>query len=64
MKIISGFLRGSIVPSVKGSSYRPSTGKFKEAVFSIITSASFAGFLKDKNILDLFAGTGALAFEA
>lgn len=61
MKIISGCLRGCIIPTVKNAKYRPSTGKFKEAIFSIL--ASSYGF-QDKVVLDLFAGTGSLGFEA
>ena len=64
MKIISGQLRGAIIPSVKNAGYRPSTGRFKEAMFSILTSGTFASCLIDKNVLDLFAGTGSLGLEA
>lgn len=64
MKIISGLLRGAIIPTAKDTSYRPSTGRFKEALFSILTSGRFAQGLKGKIILDLFAGTGSLGFEA
>ena len=61
MKIISGFLRGAVIPTVKNAKYRPSTGKFKEAIFSILSAG---GNLKDKIVLDLFSGTGSLGFEA
>jgi len=61
MRIISGTLRGAIIPTVKDSTYRPSTGKFKEAIFSILTSLQA---LQGKIALDLFAGTGSLGFEA
>ena len=61
MKIISGFLRGCIIPTVKDAKYRPSTGKFKEALFSILVSADK---LKGMTVLDLFSGTGSLGFEA
>ena len=54
-------MRGFIIPTVKNAKYRPSTGKFKEAMFSILTSSHV---LKDKIVLDLFAGTGSLGFEA
>lgn len=64
MKIISGNLRGAIIPTIKSAGYRPSTGKFKEAMFSILTSGAFTECLIDKNILDLFAGTGSLGLEA
>ncbi len=66
MKIISGFLRGVVVPTVKNARYRPTTGKFKEALFSILTSGEFAanGGLRDKEILDLFSGSCSIGLEA
>ncbi len=66
MKVISGFLKGHIIPTLKGAKYRPSTGKFKEAMFSILTSGEFAteGIIYNKEVLDLFAGTCSLGFEA
>jgi 16S rRNA (guanine966-N2)-methyltransferase len=65
MKIISGSLRGLLIPKIKNANYRPSTGKFKEALFSILTSGKWLeNGLHNKNILDLFAGTGSLGLEA
>jgi 16S rRNA (guanine966-N2)-methyltransferase len=66
LKIIAGDLKGRIIPYMKGGTYRPSTNKLREALFSIIASGEFAGenLLDGANFLDLFAGTGAIAFEA
>lgn len=66
MKIIAGSLKGALIPTVKTKSYRPSTGKFKEALFSILTSMESEenSIIIDKIVLDLFSGTGSLAFEA
>jgi 16S rRNA (guanine966-N2)-methyltransferase len=66
LKIIAGDLKGRIIPYIKGGTYRPSTNKLREALFSIISSGEFAGdnLLSNTNFLDLFAGTGAIAFEA
>jgi 16S rRNA (guanine966-N2)-methyltransferase len=47
------------VPSGKGT--RPTTDKVREAVFSRLESW---GFLTGTRVLDLFAGSGALGFEA
>jgi len=50
-------------------SYKPLTGMIKEAVFSILTSGQFcdqdtgSSVLDDAIIIDLFGGTGAIAFE-
>jgi 16S rRNA (guanine966-N2)-methyltransferase len=63
MKIITGRFKGRNIPSLKNATYRPSTGKFKEAVFSILSSMD-QGLLNGAYILDLFSGTGSLAFEA
>lgn len=66
MRIIAGKHKNRVIPTIKGADYRPSTGKFREALFSILTSGIFAEeqTLKDASILDLFAGTGSLSFEA
>lgn len=67
MKIIAGKHKNRVIPVLKGSNYRPSTGKIREAIFSILTSGKFAEqqiFNNNTIALDLFAGTGSLAFEA
>lgn len=67
LKIISGKYSNFIIPTASKINYRPSTGKLKEAIFSIITSGEFIDkqlFTKNINVLDLFAGSGSLGFEA
>ncbi|XVN43444.1 MAG: 16S rRNA (guanine(966)-N(2))-methyltransferase RsmD [Candidatus Rickettsia vulgarisii] len=67
MKIIAGKHKNQVIPVLKGSNYRPSTGKIREAIFSILTSGKFAEqeiFNDNTSVLDLFAGTGSLSFEA
>jgi 16S rRNA (guanine966-N2)-methyltransferase len=65
MKIISGSLRGVVIPTVKNAKYRPTTGKFKEALFSILTSGEFAttGGFHDKAVLDIFSGSCSIGLE-
>ena len=61
LKIIAGSLKGRIIPYLKAGTYRPSTNKLREALFSIISSGDFA---EENNFLDLFSVTGAVDFEA
>jgi 16S rRNA (guanine966-N2)-methyltransferase len=48
--------RGLVAP--RGSATRPTSDRVREAVFSIL------GEVRDARVLDLFAGSGALAIEA
>lgn len=69
MYIISGRLRGRRVESPKSKAVRPTAGKTREAIFNILSHGEFAqdgNKLLDNgcNVLDLYCGSGALAFEA
>ncbi|WP_341764345.1 RsmD family RNA methyltransferase [Candidatus Tisiphia endosymbiont of Beris chalybata] len=67
IRIIAGKHKNRIIPTFKNANYRPSTGKIREAIFSILTSGEFESrelFASNTSILDLFSGTGSLAFEA
>ena len=59
MRVISGSARGRKLISPDGNNVRPTLDRVKEAVFNMI---SFD--ITDANILDLFAGSGALGIEA
>lgn len=66
MRILLGKYKNKLVPTLKQADYRPCTAKFRESLFSMITLNNLLGsksFL-DADILDLFAGTGILSFEA
>ena len=59
MRIISGKMRGTKLYTLEGLSTRPTLDRVKESLFNII------GFrLDDAIVLDLFAGSGALALES
>lgn len=64
MHIIAGSLKGRAIPTVKNVKYRPSTGRFKEALFSILTSGDLSGRLDGAKFLDLYSGSCSVGFEA
>jgi len=61
MRIIAGVAKGRSLSSVAGAT-RPTSDRAREAIFSTLTS-EFGDFL-GLQILDLFAGSGAMALEA
>lgn len=63
MRIIAGRHRGRKINTPIGLETRPSSSRVRENLFNILTSLD-NNFFHDKNILDLFAGSGALGFEA
>lgn len=62
MRIISGTAKGKRLASFRGEDIRPTSDRVREAVFSILFSR--LGTFRGKTVLDLFAGTGAMAIEA
>lgn len=59
IRITSGTFRGRSVRTPPGESTRPTLSKLRSALFN-----SIQFHLPEANVLDLFAGSGALAFEA
>ncbi len=62
MRIISGFLGGRQLKTSEGKGYRPAMGKVREALFSMLESQGISW--RQTKVLDVYAGTGSLAFEA
>lgn len=60
-RIIAGAAGGLSLVSVPGTATRPTTDRVKEALFSRLESY---GILQGAEVLDLFAGSGALGLEA
>lgn len=58
-KITGGSLGSRKLRSPKSSQVRPTPGRVKESLFSILMHR-----LEGARVLDLFAGTGAIGFEA
>jgi 16S rRNA (guanine966-N2)-methyltransferase len=62
LRIISGKARGTRLSTFSGCNIRPTSDRVREAIFSILYSRM--GDLSGRRVLDLFAGSGAMAFEA
>lgn len=58
MRVVAGEFKGRRLAGPEGTAARPTSDKVREALFSIL------GDLDGARVLDLFAGTGALAIEA
>lgn len=61
MRIIAGVAKGRTLSTVSGAT-RPTSDRAREGLFSSLTS-EFGDFL-GLHVLDLFAGSGAVGFEA
>ncbi len=59
-RITGGNLRGRTIRSPKGSDLRPMASRVRAALFSMIG----ADAVRAARVLDLYAGTGAIGFEA
>ena len=64
MRIAGGDWRGRVLDAPAGRNTRPTGGRTREAVFNILEHASWALEVEDLNVVDLFAGSGALGLEA
>jgi 16S rRNA (guanine966-N2)-methyltransferase len=59
MRLSGGELRSREIHVPRGRAIRPTPGRVKEALFSILGER-----VRDAAMLDLFAGSGAIGFEA
>jgi 16S rRNA (guanine966-N2)-methyltransferase len=62
MRIIAGEWRGRTIEAPPGQATRPTADRVRETLFSML--ASRLGSFEDLRVADLFAGSGALGFEA
>ena len=60
MRIISGKYKSIYVPNNKSIKARPTTSTAKEALFNILENRVL---ISELDVLDLFSGTGSIAFE-
>lgn len=59
MRVIGGTFKGRRLVAPAGRAIRPTADRIKESVFNILS-----GNIRNRRVLDLFAGTGALGIEA
>ena len=64
MRIVAGRFRGKSVIAPEGQGTRPTSDRARQAVFNILEHAPWSPGLHDLRVIDLFAGSGALGFEA
>src|SRR4051812_7292692 len=63
MRIIGGQFRGKLLAAPKSDAIRPTSDRLRETLFNILAHG-FGDPVRDARVIDLFAGTGALGFEA
>ncbi len=59
VRVGGGQVRGRVLKVARGSATRPSSGRVRNALFSMLSSR-----LSGASVLDLYAGAGALGIEA
>lgn len=62
MRIVGGRLGGRVLKGPSSDRIRPTSDRLRESLFNILEHGY--GGVSDARVIDLFAGTGALALEA
>ena len=63
MRIVGGRFRGRPLAAPRTDAIRPSSDRLRQALFNVLAHA-YDDWVSGARVLDLFAGTGALGFEA
>ena len=67
MRIIGGKFKSTALANIgkgdEGAHLRPTTDRVRESLFNVLTHGNYPE-IEGTNVLDLFAGTGALGLEA
>ncbi|HEY0144814.1 MAG: 16S rRNA (guanine(966)-N(2))-methyltransferase RsmD [Methylovirgula sp.] len=63
MRIVAGRLRGRTIAGPTDDSIRPTSDRLRETIFNILAHA-YDDAVADAAVIDLFAGSGAMGFEA
>ena len=64
MRIVSGQFRGKSLIAPPGLATRPTSDRARESIFNILEHAPWSPGLHEARVADLYAGSGALGFEA
>ena len=64
MRIVAGKLKGRAIVAPEGLGTRPTSDRARQAIFNVLEHAAWAEPLQGARVMDLFAGSGALGFEA
>lgn len=59
IRIVGGYLKQSKIKIINQNGLRPTTDRARETIFNWLLS-----FVQDSNVVDCFAGSGVLGFEA
>jgi 16S rRNA (guanine966-N2)-methyltransferase len=63
MRIVGGRFKGRVLSAPSSRAIRPTSERLRESIFDILEHR-FTGHIQGARVVDLFAGSGALAIEA
>ena len=64
MRIVGGKFKGRAIRTPEGKTTRPTSDRARESIFNVLAHAEWARPLEGARVIDAFAGSGALGFEA
>lgn len=64
MRIVAGSLKGRAITAPDGQNTRPTSDRARQAIFNVLEHAAWAEPLDGARVIDLYAGSGALGYEA
>jgi 16S rRNA (guanine966-N2)-methyltransferase len=64
MRIVGGKFKGRAIRTPEGSNTRPTSDRARESIFNVLAHAEWAPAMEGARVIDAFAGSGALGFEA
>ncbi len=64
MRIVAGRLKGRAITAPEGQGTRPTSDRARQAIFNVLEHVAWGPVLERARVIDLYAGSGALGFEA